>query len=61
MNDLDLLELEIQSDIGNIVEGALPEVKPHDLVGAGILIANRANTCTRRNLTHEQRLELELQ
>lgn len=50
---LEGLELEIKSDIGNIVEGALGQVEPNKLVGGRILIANSADVSTGRNLKSE--------
>jgi hypothetical protein len=44
--DLDLLHLEIQSDAGHVVEGALAQVEPVQLVGGGVLIAHSAHIST---------------
>jgi len=49
-NNLEGLELEIKSDIGNIVQGALAQVEPNKLVGGRILISNSADVSTGGNL-----------
>ena len=44
------LELEIKSDIGNIVEGALGQVEPNKLVSGRILVTHSAHVSTGGNL-----------
>ena len=44
------LELEIESDVGDVVERTSGQVEPHQLVAGGILIAHSADVCSGRNL-----------
>jgi hypothetical protein len=53
---LDRVQLEIQANRRNIVQGSLPQVEPLQLVGGGVLKANRADLSTRGNLTRSNKI-----
>lgn len=47
---LDGLELEIESNVGNVVEGTGGQVEPHQLVAGRVLVAHSADVCAGRHL-----------